>query len=169
MTDIRDRELKPCPFCGGVAWHGVPTDGEGGVYCDRYAAGCSHCGFRLDVIEKDETAPFHQTKQEAIDKWNTRNATQERKDAAIEAEQIIAELERELKSLRDAFAGKYGIPWGTVKEVMNAVRLQDAIAEPLSHEQIRKDAIRHFWQAYDTDDSKTAGTVFSEMFPGEDL
>jgi Lar family restriction alleviation protein len=85
MTDIRDRELKPCPFCGGVAWHGVPTDGEGGVYCDRYAAGCSHCGFRLDVIEKDETAPFHQTKQEAIDKWNTRNATQERKDAAIEA------------------------------------------------------------------------------------
>lgn len=50
-------ELMPCPFCGGVA---KPTFGM-----DEHWCFCTVCG---------AAGPFHGTRQESVDSWNTRTA-----------------------------------------------------------------------------------------------
>jgi hypothetical protein len=35
--------LLPCPFCGGKAKEGIPTDGNGGVYVDEWEVCCDGC------------------------------------------------------------------------------------------------------------------------------
>ena len=56
-AEARWAELIPCPFCGGCAKH---TCGVNGHWCF-----CTVCG---------AAGRMHGTRQEAIDRWNTRTA-----------------------------------------------------------------------------------------------
>ena len=69
MSEIK---LLPCPFCGG----------ECHLYMDKFAkyfTGCEECGFYYGIeIEHDCELEHgwiakHNTREEAIESWNTRN------------------------------------------------------------------------------------------------
>jgi Lar family restriction alleviation protein len=55
--ELAEHMLFPCPFCGGVA---KPTFGM-----DEHWCFCTVCG---------AAGPFHGTRQESVDAWNTRTA-----------------------------------------------------------------------------------------------
>lgn len=85
MSEQRDNEfyanqLKPCPFCGGKAEHGMSQGLEGGVHLDRWEVGCADCGASLIVgICPNDDWP-HSVVSRAVERWNRRS--REEKDAA---------------------------------------------------------------------------------------
>lgn len=74
MSEEKQIELKPCPFCGGEA-NVYEYEAEQAIYdkdtlgfldierCERYGCGCPTCG----CIIADKTS-----KQKAIEAWNRR-------------------------------------------------------------------------------------------------
>ena len=84
MSEIK---LLPCPFCGGeaVIYH------QSSKYTNRDGnfVHCMECGCRTKLFEcyGNTTKTHEDTKQEAIEAWNTRKPM----------EQIVERLEEELK------------------------------------------------------------------------
>ena len=70
-------ELKPCPFCGGVAQMGINKEST----VREYFVGCMNCHIRLYKIGYKR---FY-TEAEAITAWNTRSHYYGYEQAAIEA------------------------------------------------------------------------------------
>lgn len=68
-------QLKPCPFCGGMA----RVDDRKGRAAPRYWTGCTRCGLGWGTGN---------TPEEAIAKWNTRAEAQ----PSPEAEKVAREL-----------------------------------------------------------------------------
>jgi len=54
-----DNELKPCPFCGGIAKLGIHKGGKDDNY---YLVMCTHCFGRI----------VGDTEEEAVAAWNKR-------------------------------------------------------------------------------------------------
>jgi len=71
---MSDETLKPCPFCGADAYHGMPRSDDGGSYVDRWQVACTVCPANLIVIDADAQWP-HGVISQAVEKWNTRVAT----------------------------------------------------------------------------------------------
>ena len=73
-----DRELKPCPFCGGKAEITEMASGYGNrEFTKEYRIGCEGCRvyFRRTTrfrLEKDEPVFIVNGCQEAINDWNRR-------------------------------------------------------------------------------------------------
>ena len=67
MSNKQAKELKPCPFCGGVAQL-AETEG-----CD-YVCACSECGVIMtdDMLWSEES---YDARLNIIGKWNTRTNT----------------------------------------------------------------------------------------------
>lgn len=53
-------ELKPCPFCGGKARHGIN-------YLGQHYVACENCFSHVWENDKD-----HDKKQDTIERWNRR-------------------------------------------------------------------------------------------------
>ena len=66
-------ELKPCPFCGGKA---EIVEGYYDSFIDGYAVMCRNCclifGAHGSLGEAYKWMCIYESKEEAIDAWNTR-------------------------------------------------------------------------------------------------
>jgi len=73
MTTQTDRELLPCPWCGGKV---KGTVVEGSTFRWRCVVGCCTDGpeVRHDTLANDQAAAEIDSRDRAITAWNTRAA-----------------------------------------------------------------------------------------------
>jgi Lar family restriction alleviation protein len=73
MKTVKEKELKPCPFCGQEARIAQSTFGD-------YFVECRNCAARTRTVLCAQGSPKNIRRKLAIDAWNQRH-NNERRDA----------------------------------------------------------------------------------------
>lgn len=105
MTDSKEAELKPCPFCGGAA---QDNDGGNSIYGRFWwSVGCVDCEVVLHDREEwhDRSGPkagrLKYEAKECFDRWNRRSATPPQ-DTVRELVEVIQDARRSVNNARSA-------------------------------------------------------------------
>lgn len=115
MTDSKETELKPCPFCGGEAKTIAPTPG----YSEHWWVNCA--------AECPEGMGVGDTEPEAITAWNTRSP-----DTAQETKSLYDMVEAALPHDFDGLLSQFH---GTITIDMGSYAPVDVVTLPEQEEQ----------------------------------